>query len=114
MPVAVTDGRQAFRLLATDSDFVGAVVDLQMPKLDSVELIRHMRTEKRLMRIPVMMISAKKDPNALRDCFDAGGTMFLPKPFTSEKLQTALRILLNGSATPRSARLRKGSAAVLR
>jgi CheY-like chemotaxis protein len=97
--VEVTDGREAYRLLKSDSDFRAAVVDMVMPELQGLDLIRYMRTEKRLMRIPVLMITAQQDLKLMKNCFEAGVTMFLTKPFRPETLQSSLRILLSGKQT---------------
>lgn len=94
-PVVVTDGREAYRLLQTDSNFKAAIFDKVMPYLDGLEIIRYMHTEKRLMRIPVMMITSKRDTAVMTNSFAAGATFFLPKPFTSNQLQTTLGMLFN-------------------
>ncbi len=93
-PVLMTDGGAAYRLLQRDADFCGAVFDMNMPNLDGLEVIRFMRTENRLMRIPVMMCSANRDLSLMADSFAAGVTLFLPKPFTSEQFETTFRLLL--------------------
>ena len=104
-PVVVEDGREAYRVLQTDADFGAAIFDIQMPHLKGVDIIRHMRTERRLMRIPVMLISSEPRIRPTGDGFAAGATVFLPKPFTAGQLRLMLRMLLDKSeraaATPR-------------
>lgn len=92
--VAVSDGREAYRILQRDADFCAAIFDMMMPHLEGIDIIRHMRTEKRLMRIPVMLITSEQDLNLMSDSFAAGATVFMPKPFTTGQLQTMLRMLL--------------------
>src|SRR2546423_5021783 len=60
-----------------------------------IEIIRHMRTEKRLMRIPVMMITSESDFKLMKNSFDAGATVYLPKPFTTTQLLIMLRMLVS-------------------
>lgn len=43
----------------------------------------YMKTEKRLLKIPVMMMTAEQDPKLSSDSFSAGAVVFLPKPFTT-------------------------------
>lgn len=93
--VAVNDGREAYRLLQTDANFKAAIFDMMMPHLQGLDIIRYMRTEKRLMRIPAMMISSEQDIKLMIESFTSGATVFLPKPFTPERLQMTLRMLLN-------------------
>ena len=93
--VAVNDGREAYRLLQTDANFKAAIFDMMMPHLQGLDIIRYMRTEKRLMRIPAMMITSEQDIKLMVESFTSGATVFLPKPFTPERLQMTLRMLLN-------------------
>lgn len=92
--VVVEDGREAIRVLQRDADFGAAIFDMMMPHIEGVDVIRHMQTEKRLMRIPVMMITSEQDYKLMRDSFGAGAAVFLPKPFTIVQLQTLLNMLV--------------------
>jgi two-component system, chemotaxis family, chemotaxis protein CheY len=103
-PVLANDGREAYRILQSDSQFAAAILDMTMPFLEGLDLIRYMRSENRLMRIPIMMITAEQDISLMASSFSAGATAFLPKPFTPEQLQSAIRMLLgNRNATRRAA-----------
>jgi two-component system OmpR family response regulator len=93
-PVTVEDGREAVRILQSDAGFEAAVLDMMMPHLEGIDIIRHMRTEKRLMRIPVIMMTSETALKLMKDSFEAGATIFLPKPFTTLQLQCSLRLLL--------------------
>jgi CheY-like chemotaxis protein len=93
-PVTLNDGRAAFSLLKADADFKAAILDMSMPFLEGLDLIRYMKTEKRLMRIPVVLITAEQNIKLMADSFAAGATAFLPKPFTPGQLQSLLRMLL--------------------
>ena len=101
--VVATDGREAYRTLQTDSQFRAAIFDMTMPFLEGLDLIRYMRSEKRLMRIPIMMISAEQDIKLMASSFSAGAAAFLPKPFTPEQLQSAIRLLLGDGSSIRKA-----------
>jgi CheY-like chemotaxis protein len=98
--VTVNDGRAAFRMLESDADFTAALFDMQMPGLNGIDLIRHMRTERRFQRIPVMLITAENDLKVMSDSFAAGAVAFLSKPLTADKLQNALRMLLGSAQKP--------------
>jgi DNA-binding response OmpR family regulator len=102
-PVVVNDGGAAYRLLQTDANFCGAIFDMMMPQLEGLDVIRFMSTEKRLKRIPVMMVTSEQDLRLMANSFAAGVTLFLPKPFSPEQFQTTFRLLVknNGSAALR-------------
>lgn len=97
--VPARDGREAYKLLQTDSDFVAGIFDVVMPHIQGPELVRYMKTEKRLMKIPVMMMTAEQNPKLSSDSFSAGAVVFLPKPFTTAQLQIMLRMLIAKSAS---------------
>ncbi len=100
--VVVDDGREAYRILQSDADFQAGIFDMMMPHLEGLDLVRYMRTEKRLQRIPVMMISAERDLQLMTKSFIAGATVFLAKPFNTNQFQSTLRILLTNKMAPRS------------
>ena len=96
--VAARDGGEALRILKADANFVAAILDVVMPQVEGTEIVRYMKSEKRLMRIPVMMMTAEQNPKLTSDSFAAGAVVFLPKPFTSSQLQIMLRMMITRSA----------------
>ena len=94
--VSVSDGRQAYRLLKSDCNFQVAVFNVTMPHLKGVDMARHMKTEKRLMRIPVVVVGGDHDLKTVSECFAAGAIAFLPKPLDLNLLQRTLRIAMDG------------------
>jgi CheY-like chemotaxis protein len=97
--VPAKDGREAYHLLQKESDFLAGIFDVMMPHIQGPELVRYMRTEKRLMRIPVMMMTAEQNPKLSSDSFAAGAVVFLPKPFTTAQLQIMLRMLISKASS---------------
>jgi CheY-like chemotaxis protein len=97
--VPARDGREAYKLLQEDSNFIAGIFDVMMPHIQGPELVRFMRTEKRLMKIPVMMMTAEQNPKLSSDSFAAGAVVFLPKPFTTAQLQIMLRMLISKAGT---------------
>jgi CheY-like chemotaxis protein len=97
--VTARDGREAYKILQTDDNFTAGIFDVVMPHISGPELVRFMKTEKRLMRIPVMMMTAEQDPKLSSDSFSAGAVVFLPKPFTTAQLNIMLQMLVGKSNT---------------
>jgi len=93
--VTARDGREAYRILQSDPEFTAAILDVVMPHISGPELVRFMKTEERLKRIPVMMMTAEQDPKLSSDSFAAGAIVFLPKPFTTAQLQIMLQMLID-------------------
>src|SRR5947207_12895714 len=95
--VGARDGKEAYKALQDDANFTACVFDVVMPHIQGPELVRYMKTEKRLMKIPVMMMTAEQNPKLSSDSFAAGAVVFLPKPFTTSQLQVMLRMLISKS-----------------
>ena len=93
--VSAADGREAFRILQQDADFSAAIFDMMMPHLHGMDLIHYMKTDERLSKIPIGMITAEQDPKIWDDSVAAGAKVFLPKPFTPPQVQMMLRMLVN-------------------
>ncbi len=95
--VPARDGKEAYRWLQTGESFAAAIFDVVMPYIQGTELVRYMQSEKRLMRIPVLMMTAEQNPRLSLDSFSAGAVAFLPKPFTTSQLQAMLRMCVQRS-----------------
>ncbi|MDT5062097.1 MAG: hypothetical protein QOH63_2556 [Acidobacteriota bacterium] len=96
--VTARDGREAYRILHTDADFAAAIFDMNMPHLKGLDVISHMQTERRLRRIPVMIMTAERDLTLCSEFFGAGVALFLHKPFTPAQMQTMLNLLVSKAA----------------
>ena len=92
--VPARDGKEAYKLLQSEEPFTAAIFDVVMPYIQGTELVRFMQSEKRLMKIPVIMMTAEQNPRLSSESFSAGAVAFLPKPFTTTQLQTMLRMFV--------------------
>lgn len=93
--VSVCDGREAYRLLKADADFAAAILSLNMPHLTGSDIIGYMKTEKRLIRIPVVIVSAEVKIENITSSLSAGAMAFLPKPFTVHRLAHILGLAVH-------------------
>lgn len=92
--VSARDGKEAYKLLHSGESFAAAIFDVVMPYIQGTELVKYMQSEKRLMKIPVIMMTAEQNPRLSSESFAAGAVAFLPKPFTTSQLQTILRMFV--------------------
>ncbi len=97
--IAARDGKEAYKLLQSGEPFVAAVFDVVMPYIQGTELVRYMQSEKRLMKIPVIMMTAEQNPRLSSESFSAGAVAFLPKPFTTAQLQMMVRMFIQRGQT---------------
>jgi two-component system OmpR family response regulator len=92
--ITARDGKEAYKILQSGEAFIAAIFDVVMPYIQGTELVRYMQSEKRLMKIPVIMMTAEQNSRLSSDSFAAGAVAFLPKPFTNTQLQTMLRMFI--------------------
>lgn len=93
---SVDDGEMALdRLLS--GGYKAAVLDMHMPGLDGVKLLRQYRLVHPGVTVPVIMLTADATFNAKRDSADAGADAFLTKPAKSEVLLATLERLIHDS-----------------
>jgi DNA-binding NtrC family response regulator len=100
--VTAQDGREAYRILHKDSDFRAVIFDMLMPHLEGSDLLHQMQTEKRLSRIPVIIMSSSDDLKMLSKGIGIGAVAFVPKPFTPDQMRNVLRLItLKDSESPK-------------
>lgn len=92
--IVTGDGGEALRILTKDTNFTAGVFDIGVPKISGTDLLRHMRTEKRLMRIPVMIMTADESVRVQLDTQNAGASIFLPKPFEMAAFEKLFLLLV--------------------
>ena len=56
------------------------LLDIMMPDVSGLEVLRFIRREPDLQNIPVVIVSAKVLPSDIREGLDAGATAYLTKP----------------------------------
>jgi len=82
-------GIRAIDLVAERKPAV-VVLDLMMPDLSGLEVLRFMRRDPRLADIPVIIVSAKSLPSDIRTGMDAGASFYLTKPVAFVDLKAAI------------------------
>jgi CheY-like chemotaxis protein len=90
---------EALRILNGPGSPVCAVVtDLNMPRMDGFELIRHIREHATLSATPIIVVSADTDPSTPRRVAELGVDAFFPKPYSPAEVRRKLEQLLNAVA----------------
>lgn len=77
---AVANGREALELLSRQPADV-VLLDIVMPELDGVSVLRQIKADSDLRHIPVIMISAVDEVESVISCIELGADDYLTKPF---------------------------------
>lgn len=70
------------------------ILDVMMPDISGLEVLRYMRREPDLTTIPVIVVSAKSMPGDIKVGMDAGASMYLTKPVGFLDLKQAVEQVL--------------------
>jgi two-component system chemotaxis response regulator CheY len=83
------DGLEALEL-ARDEHFDLVLADLNMPKMNGIELIRALRAEANYRMTPILMLTTESDLAKRREGKAAGATGWIVKPFFPDQLIASL------------------------
>ncbi|MBN1368009.1 MAG: response regulator [Dehalococcoidales bacterium] len=83
------NGREALdRMAGQKFDLV--LLDMMMPELNGFQVLQIMKSNEALRHIPVIVISALDEVDAVAHCISLGATDYLPKPFNPILLQARI------------------------
>lgn len=88
--VEVASGQEGLEVLASDgADAV--VLDVMLPRIDGLEILRRIREDERMSDLPVVLLSARTGIQDQIDGLQAGADVYLTKPFSPSEMAAKLR-----------------------
>lgn len=95
--IHVNDGQELMDFLNQETLSKVAVVmlDLDMPNLDGMEVLKTLYDDEELKKVPVVVFSAISDQPTILSCYDHGANAFVQKPNTAEEYGTTLSAIAN-------------------
>jgi len=80
------DGRSAWPMLQ-NGDFEFLITDWNMPGMTGIDLLKAIRSDPRLSRLPVLMVTAEAQRDQIVEAAQAGVNGYIIKPFTAATLK---------------------------
>ncbi len=80
------DGQEALDALERHDDFALVLLDLMMPVMSGLDVLRTMRADVRWKRLPCIILTAAGQEQQHRLALELGASDFLTKPFSPKKL----------------------------
>jgi PAS domain S-box-containing protein len=96
--VSAMQGRLGLEL-AREHPPAAVLLDVNLPDVDGLELLRQMRAEKMLANVPVIVLSADATRGQIEKAMEAGADAYLTKPFNIRELIETLNGFLAGGRT---------------
>jgi len=115
--VVACDGQEAIDYLFAAGAFSGrdmsvmpavVILDLKLPKLSGLEVLRRIRGESPTRRLPVVVLTSSEDERQIEESYALGANSFITKPsdpteFSEMILQVAMYWLLLNRVAPEGA-----------
>jgi len=80
------DGQEALDFVNEGEQLDLVLLDLMMPKLSGLDVLRRIREQERFKALPCIILTAGGEAKHERDALELGATQFLTKPFSPKKL----------------------------
>jgi len=74
---------------ASDTSYL-LLLDIRMPKVDGVEVLRQVKADPQLRKLPVSMLTTTDDPREVARCHELGCSNYIVKPVGYEKFAEAI------------------------
>ena len=100
--VVVRDGVEALDYLFATGDYAGRdardvprliLLDLNLPRVNGLEVLRHLRSDERTRLLPVVILSSSGEQRDKRECYDLGANSYVRKPVNFEQFVRAVEQL---------------------
>ena len=98
-PFVSPNGYHAWDALKAENCFDLLITDLMMPGMDGTTLIYKIRQDKRLSKMPIIIMSAYVGMDSISSMLNIGATWFVPKPVDRAMLEDYVSRALSPSAT---------------
>ena len=93
---AVYNGQDALDYLTEGDNYDGAILDIMMPKLDGISVLKQVRALGN--HLPILMLTAKSEIDDRVNGLDSGADDYLTKPFSMKELLARIRAMTRRQA----------------
>jgi two-component system chemotaxis response regulator CheY len=88
------NGREALEVFERERSPISLIlVDWNMPQMDGLEFVKHLRADPRNSSVVLMMVTTETEIEQMVKALDAGANEYVMKPFTKEIIADKLRLL---------------------
>jgi CheY-like chemotaxis protein len=97
----VIDGEQALEFIFSTGEFAGKhdmlqslkliLLDIKMPKLDGIEVLKKIREDERTRLIPIVILTSSREDPDIKKCYQLGANSYIVKPVNFERFAEAIR-----------------------
>lgn len=101
--VETAESAEAGLALLAGKRYAAALVDVEMPGMDGIEMVRRLRADARHDSLPIMVITGREDMASIDAAYAAGATAFMCKPVNWRLLAHQVRFMVRAHRAMRQA-----------
>jgi DNA-binding response OmpR family regulator len=94
--IVARDGEEALELIETRAPDV-AVLDIAMPKLTGLEVVRRLRSSEATKDLPIVLLTARAAEKDIELGLEAGADEYITKPFSPQDLYACVQSVLSAA-----------------
>lgn len=96
--IHLKDGQEAIDYFSSDDNFLGdqttrpqiIFLDLKMPKVNGIEVLRQIKSDEKTKTIPVVILTSSKEDPDIAECYQLGVNSYVVKPVAFEDFVKAV------------------------
>lgn len=85
--------RGAYAERSDELDPQVVLLDLKLPKLDGLEVLRQIKNDERTRRLPVVVLTSSNDESDVIESYDVGVNSYIIKPVDFDQFSEAIRLI---------------------
>jgi len=87
------NGKEALAAVEQAGEISLILVDWNMPEMNGLEFVQHLRADTRFSSVPLMMVTTEAEMSQVVRALEAGANEYVMKPFTKEIIADKLRLM---------------------
>jgi CheY-like chemotaxis protein len=96
------DGQEALDYIRGEGAYAGQppredgillLLDIKMPRVDGIEVLRQLKTDPRTAKMPIIMLTTTDDPREVERCYEQGCNVYITKPVDYPEFIEAIKRL---------------------
>lgn len=101
--IHVKNGSEALDFIFAEGKYVDSrainfppkviLLDIQMPKVNGIEVLAKIRQDPRTKQIPIVILTSSKESPDIKKCYDLGANSYIVKPVNFENFAVAIKNL---------------------
>jgi len=95
--IHVIDGQELINHLGSEtlSQVALVLLDLDMPNINGMEVLKELYLDEELKKVPVVVFSAVTDQEQILACYDQGANAYVKKPLDADEYASSISAIAN-------------------